>query len=89
MTRGSNGTTIKLSVFNFFFFMATHPREATSLLYNIQPEDIINAISQWIKEYCKINSLLTDNGRQYIAKSTKEFLAEQNIQLLNTIPYMP
>ena len=55
----------------------------------IDSQSIIKGINKWIEQYGKPRVLVSDNGRQYVSRETKEFMKKHNIQH-NVIPiYTP
>lgn len=62
----------------------------TNLLRDIRPESIIRALKKgWFQEFGRLESILTDQGRRFIATLFKTFLKQEEIIHHMTTAYNP
>ncbi|KAI5179339.1 hypothetical protein PAEPH01_2616, partial [Pancytospora epiphaga] len=60
------------------------------LLKTLRSDEIIEIIqNRWVRKWGKPQTILTDNGRQFISSEFNKFTAENGIQQKNTCAYNP
>lgn len=55
----------------------------------ITQKQVRQALEQWISKRGKPTDILTDNGTQYVSKELQQYLHDQNIEQILTVPYNP